>query len=57
MFFFKDFQRVLTTGKLPEIWATGFIDTIHKSGPKDDPSNFRGIAICSCIGILFLNTK
>lgn len=52
--FVKIFNKVLTTGKFPEIWAKGFIVPLHKSGSKDDPSNFRGITIGSCVGKLFL---
>ena len=40
-------------------WNNGIITALHKSGNKDDPSNFRGICISSCLGRLFcsiLNT-
>ena len=40
-------------------WSNGIITALHKSGNKDDPSNFRGICISSCLGKLFcfiLNT-
>ncbi|CAG2247070.1 unnamed protein product [Mytilus edulis] len=45
--FVKIFNKVLTSGKFPDIWAKGFIVPLHKSGSKDDPSNFRGITIDS----------
>jgi hypothetical protein len=38
----------------------GFIVPIYKSGPKDDPTNYRGITIGSALGKLFakiLNTR
>ena len=40
-------------------WNNGIITALHKSGNKDEPSNFRGICISSCLGKLFcsiLNT-
>ena len=40
-------------------WSYGIITALHKSGNKDDPWNYRGICISSCLGKLFcsiLNT-
>ena len=37
--FKKLFNKVLGTGKFPELWAKGFIVPIYKNGPKDDPNN------------------
>jgi hypothetical protein len=39
----------LTTGHLPKIWDKGYIVPIFKSGSRDDPSNYRGITIGSCL--------
>ena len=39
----------------PEIWATGEIIPIHKKGDINDPSNYRGITLLSCLGKLFTN--
>ena len=58
--FKKLFNKVLGTGKFPELWAKGFIVPIYKNGPKDDPNNYRGITIGSSVGKLFskiLNTR
>ena len=30
-------------------WSNGIITALHKSENKDDPSNFRGICISSCL--------
>jgi hypothetical protein len=50
----KLFNSVLTTGHFPKIWAKGYIVPIFKSGSRDDPSNYRGIAIGSCLCKLFV---
>lgn len=49
----KLFNDILLSGNYPKIWAKGFIVPIFKSGEKDDPSNYRGITITSCLGKLF----
>ena len=44
----------------PTSWSNGIITALHKSGNKDDPSNYRGVCISSCLGKLFcsiLNTR
>lgn len=50
----KLFNNILSTGKFPVEWVKGIIVPIFKSGEKCNPSNYRGIAIGSCIGKLFL---
>ena len=35
------------------MWSTGIIIPIHKSGERDDPNNYRGITLNSCISKLF----
>ena len=37
----------------PKMWSVGFIVPIYKSDGCDDPSNYRGITITSCVGKLF----
>ena len=37
----------------PTYWCEGIITPIFKSGNKQDPSNYRGICINSCLGKLF----
>lgn len=49
----KLFNSILCTGFYPKHWKTGYIIPIFKSGSKYDPSDYRGIAIISCIGKLF----
>ena len=46
----KVFNLVLDSGCYPENWNRGMI---CKSGPKYDPSNYRGITLTSCLGKLF----
>ena len=45
----KPFNLVLDSGYYPESWNHGMIYTIYKSGPKHDPSNYRGITLTSCL--------
>ena len=44
---------ILSSEEFPSQWARGYIVPIYKSGPKDDPGNYRGITVSSCIGRLF----
>ena len=39
----------------PSIWAEGIIVPIFKKGDKNDPANYRGITLVSCLGKLFNN--
>ena len=47
------FNRLLMLKHFPIQWATGLIVAIHKSGELDDPNNFRGITLNSCVSKLF----
>lgn len=49
----KIFNSVLQVGVYPNNWKLGYINPIHKSGTRSDPSNYRGINIMSCLGKLF----
>lgn len=56
----KIFNSCLTFGLYPELWAEGYIKPLHKSGDIDNPNNYRGLTITSCVGKLFnciLNTR
>ena len=56
----KLFNLILKIGFFPSSWCEGIITPIYKSGNKNDPSNYRGICISSCLGKLFtsvLNTR
>jgi hypothetical protein len=47
------FSHVLRSGVPPKSWSASFIKLIHKAGSKDDPSNFRPIALSNCVGKTF----
>ena len=49
----KFFNKIFTMGIYPTQWYEGYICPIFKKGIKDDPSNYRGITVNSCIGKLF----
>ena len=56
----KLFNLILQSGTFPISRSNGIITALHKSGNKDDPSNYRGICISSCLGKVFcsiLNTR
>ena len=45
----KLFNHVLDSGYYLENWNHGMTYTIYKSGPKYNPSNYRGITLTSCL--------
>ena len=47
------FNLVFDSNAKIEQWAIAILTPILKSGPKMDPSNYRGISILSCLGKLF----
>ena len=47
------FNNVMKSGEHPNCWSTGIICPIHKSGPRDDPNNYRGITFLNEMGKLF----
>ena len=47
------FNKCLKENKIPTSWKQSTTILIHKKGPADDPSNFRPIALMSCIYKLF----
>ena len=49
----KLFNAIFNTGIFPKVWAIGEIVPIHKKGDVNDPSNYRGITLMSCLGKLF----
>ena len=49
----KIFNQTLEKGIFPQSWKLSVITPIHKAGNIHDPSNYRGIAISSCVGKLF----
>ena len=51
--YIKLFNHILKSGKMPDVWCQGLITPIYKSGDKNDPTNYRGICVSSCLGKLF----
>ena len=49
----KLFNSILDHSLYPSAWKQDILNPIHKSGAKDNPNNFRGIAIASCFGKLY----
>ena len=51
----KLFNIVLQNGVVPESWCIGMIKPLYKNkGSADDPDNYRGITLLSCIAKLVL---
>jgi hypothetical protein len=51
--FVKLFNAILSNGFFPSIWRINMITPLHKKGAKDNPANYRGIAISSHLSKLF----
>ena len=49
----KVFNLVLKSGHFPDDWNLGLIRLIHKGNEINDPNNYRGITLNSCLGKLF----
>ncbi len=49
----KLFNLTLSSGVFPEVWNTGLISPIFKSGDKTDPNNYRGICVTSNLAKVF----
>ena len=49
----KAFNTILSAKKYPSSWCQGYITPIYKNGDVNNPNNYRGISIFSCIGKLF----
>ena len=50
----KLFNIILNTGNVPLDWTIGIIQPIFKNkGCDEDPNNYRGITLLSCLGKLF----
>ena len=45
-------NEILKSHYYPENWCKGIITPIHKQGEIDNPDNYRGIAINSCLSKL-----
>ena len=52
--YLKLFNTIFDTGCFPEIWAEGLIVPIYKKkGSKNNPNNYRGITLISCLAKFF----
>ena len=49
----KLFNVILNSGIFPKEWARGEIIPIFKKGEINDPQNYRGVTLVSCLGKLF----
>ena len=49
----KLFNLILDSGIYPDTWCVGSITPIFKSGDRNDPNNYRGICVSSCLGKFF----
>ena len=47
------FDKISKLKYFPKLWSAGLIVPIYKSGDLDDPNNFRGITLNSCMSKLF----
>ncbi|UYV79224.1 EPM2AIP1, partial [Cordylochernes scorpioides] len=47
------FNKIMSTEKYPQLWTNSKVHPIYKSGDKNNPTNYRGIALCSNISKLF----
>ena len=52
-FYLKLFNSILNSGSFPVQWSKGLIVNLHKAGPRDNPGNYRGITLFSCLEKLF----
>ena len=50
---YRLFNSVLEKSYFPEQWGRALIVPIHKTGSLNDPNNYRGISLLSCVGKLF----
>ena len=50
----KLFNNILNNIWISKEWLLSIITAIHKKGAKDNPDNYRGISLMSCLGKLFL---
>ena len=47
------FNAVFDSGFFPDKWSEGLIVPVHKKGMLNDPNNYRGITLLSCLSKLF----
>ena len=47
------FNKVLREGTVPQVWKTGRVVLVHKSGPRSDLSNYRPLTVICTLSALF----
>ena len=47
------FNSILFSTLFPSKWKPDILTPLHKSGEKNDPNNYRGVSVGSCLGKLF----
>ena len=49
----KLFNLIFRTAKYPQRWTLGFLKSVYKKDARDEPDNYRGTAISSCLSKLY----
>ncbi|XP_050503548.1 uncharacterized protein LOC126882617 [Diabrotica virgifera virgifera] len=49
------FNKIFETGTIPKSWCGILLSMLHKSGPPDEPTNYRGLALLNCSLKIFTN--
>ncbi len=52
-FYTRLLNEILNTGNFPDSWNLGLIVPLHKAGDREDPNNYRGIALLDIISKVF----
>ena len=47
------YSIILSTGEFPDNWSKALLTPIHKKGNRQEPTNYRGIALTDVIGKIF----
>ena len=47
------FTKIMATGYIPKVWGEAYLKPLYKKGDRNNPSNYRGIAISPCLGKVF----
>ena len=49
------FNTIYDTGYFPVDWSASIVVPLHKSGPTDNPHNYRGISLINSLCKVFIN--
>ena len=49
----KIFNFIYDKSHYPDAWRTGMITNLYKKGDREDPNNYRGLTITSCMSKVF----